>query len=106
MRLAEKVAESSTMKQRHGAVIVKSGRVMSVGINKWRNHPEIIETEKIKQECSVHAEVDALSRVKNPRGATIYIARVNRLGESGLSRPCNNCFKDLVKSGINKIIYT
>lgn len=94
------------MKQRHGAVVVKSGRVMSVGINKWRNHPEIIEKDKIKQECSVHAEVDALSRVSDSRGATIYIARVNRLGNIGLSRPCDNCHLAIIDAGISKIIYT
>lgn len=94
------------MKQRHGAVIVKSGRVMSVGINKWRNHPEIIEEEKIKQECSIHAEVDAIYRANITKGATIYIARVNRSGDTCFSRPCDNCYNAIIDAGISKIIYT
>ena len=94
------------MKQRHGAVIVMSGRVMSVGINKWRNHPSIIEESKVKHECSVHAEIDAMSRVKDARGATIYVARVNNNGEPLLSRPCDNCHSAIIDAGISKIIYT
>ena len=94
------------MNQKHGAVVVKSGRVMAVGINKWRNHPSIIEQSKVKHECSVHAEVDAISRVNNARGATIYVARVNNSGEPLLSRPCDNCYTAILDAGISKIIYT
>jgi len=94
------------MNQKHGAVIVKGGRVMSVGFNKWRNHPTIIESSKVKRECSVHAEMDAISRVTNPRGATIYIARLSKRGCAALSRPCDNCYKSLIDAGISKIVYT
>lgn len=94
------------MKQKHGAVIVKGGRVMSVGINKWRNDPENIETSKVKHVCSTHAEVDALSRVNDPSGATLYIARVNRSGKPLLSAPCNNCWESIRNAGIRKVVFT
>lgn len=90
----------------HGAVIVKNNRVLSTGINKFRNHPDIIESEKIDQFCSVHAEIDALSRVANASGATIFVARVNRAGIERMSRPCNNCYTALLKAGIDTVIYT
>ena len=45
---------------KHGAVIVKGGRVLATGMNKERNHPKIVSSEHIKTHCSVHAEVDAL----------------------------------------------
>jgi len=106
LRLAEKVAASSSMKQKHGAVIVKGGRVMSIGHNKWRNHPDIIEEDKIKQVCSVHAEVDAISRVADTRNAVIYIARVNNGGLPVMSRPCDNCYESILNAGITKIIHT
>lgn len=94
------------MKSMHGAVIVKGNSVLSVGINKFRNDPTIIESNKILQHCSVHAEVDALSRAGNPKGATMYIARINKQGVERMSRPCNNCYRSILDSGISKIIFT
>jgi len=97
---------SSSERMKHGAVIVKGGRVMSVGINKFRNHPLIIQPEIIKTVCSVHAEMDALRKIRDARGATIYVARVNNGGKTRLSRPCNYCYKAIREAGINKIVYT
>jgi len=91
---------------KHGAVIVKGGRVIGVGINKNRNHPTIVSSEHIKDHCSVHAEIDALRKVKNVKGATIYVARINKRGEDRMSRPCNNCHNQIEKSGIRKVVYT
>lgn len=91
---------------KHGAVIVKGGRVISIGINKNRNHPTIVSSEHIKTHCSVHAEVDALRKVKNAKGATIYVARVNKRGQDRLSRPCDRCHKAIKDAGIRKVVYT
>lgn len=96
----------SSEKMKHGAVIVKGGRVMSVGVNKFRNHPMIIQPEIIKTVCSVHAEVDALRKARDVRGATIYVARVNSRGVSRMSRPCNHCYMALKDAGISNIVYT
>lgn len=97
---------SSSERMKHGAVIVKGGRVLSVGLNKFRNHPTIIPSEYIKTSCSTHAEIDALRKVSNVRGATMYIARVNKSGQERLSRPCDYCFEALIDAGITKIVYT
>jgi len=91
---------------KHGSVIVKGGRVISTGINKDRSHPLIVSSEHIKEHCSVHAEVDAIKKAKDTTGATIYVARVNRRGQTRDSRPCNRCYDAIKKSGIKKIIYT
>jgi deoxycytidylate deaminase len=94
------------MRHRHGAVVVKGGRVLSIGINKHRNDPENIQKSIVKASCSVHAEVDALSRISNAKGATIYVARVAKNGETALSRPCNNCWTAIQNSGIRKVVFT
>jgi len=91
---------------KHGAIIVKGGRVLATGINKERNHPMIVSSEHIKTHCSVHAEVDALKKAGDVRGATIYVARVNRIGLERNSRPCKYCYENIKSSGIKKIIYT
>lgn len=105
LNLAAKVASSSDMRRRHGAVVVKSGRVLSVGINKFRNHPQQTAVDRIKNDCSVHAEIDAISRC-DPRGAAIFVARVNNAGIVKYSRPCDQCQKELEAAGIKKIIWS
>ena len=108
LHLAMKMAETSECEQKHGAVIVKSGRVLALGNNKWRNRPTegaVLNNEDMKN-MTVHAEVDALSRVKNAHGAVIYVARVNGHGEPKMSRPCDNCYKAIKMAGLKRIIYT
>lgn len=105
LNLARKVAETSNMKKRHGAVIVRSGRVLAVGVNKFRNHPKQTLAHRIKEDCSTHAEVDALNRC-DPRGATLYVARINNNGEDRMSRPCTNCAQAIELAGIKKIVWS
>lgn len=109
LNLAMRAAESSDCQQRHGAIVVRGGSVLAIGVNKWRNDVTmagILHDEGRSSDVSIHAEIDALSRVSNPRGATIYIARVNRRGKARLSKPCDNCAKALKNAGISKIVYT
>jgi deoxycytidylate deaminase len=88
---------------KHGCVITKGGRVKALGINKFRNHPAFV---KDYLNCSTHAEMDALSRAGDCRGAVIYIARVNNHGQTRLSRPCNKCYTSIMKAGFKEVIYT
>lgn len=109
LNLAMRAAESSDCQQRHGAIVVRGGSVLAIGVNKWRNDitmAGILHDQGRSADISIHAEIDALSRVSNPRGATIYIARVNRRGKARLSKPCDNCAKALKDAGISKIVYT
>lgn len=105
---AVRMAESSDVTTRHGAVLVRGGSVLSVGVNKWKNfYPPVgISTSKYNPNISIHAEVDALSRCSDARGATIYIARVNKQGDERMSRPCVDCEKILIEAGVKKVIYT
>lgn len=105
--VAVRLAESSELNFKHGAVIVKGGSVLSVGVNKWRNLLLFeSDKEKYNEFVSVHAEIDALARCKTPQGATMYIARVNKDGEERISRPCSSCTETILNSGIKKVIYT
>lgn len=92
------------MKQRHGAIIVKSGRVISVGWNVLKNHPDNI-SEQHMHYCSVHAEAMAIARASEPAGATIYIAR-NKNGQERFSKPCSGCEKAILNAGIARVVYT
>lgn len=109
LNIAINLAKSSNAgRYRHGAVIVKGGRILSTGINKVRNHPDVLSNrEEIKNESHIHAEVDAIKKLSNLEGAKIYVARINKNGTStGLSRPCESCYDKIVEVGITKIVYT
>jgi deoxycytidylate deaminase len=79
---------------------------MSIGINRFKNHPTWVSAEHIQDHCHVHAEIDALKKIKNARGATIYVARINKGGQPRFSRPCDRCYEAIVDAGIDKVIYT
>jgi deoxycytidylate deaminase len=109
LAIAANLARSSQVRRyKHGAIIVRGGRIISTGINKVRNHPQVLNNNKedIIADAHIHAEVDAIKKVSGLKGAKIYIARVNRSGQTRLSRPCEFCYDVIVKSGISKIVYT
>ena len=100
-------ASKSKSNKKHGAVIVKSGRVVGTGYNRDRNHPLFVSPEHIKPHCSIHAEIDALKEAKaNADGAVLYVARVNNQGQDRNSKPCKLCQAAITKSNIKKVIYT
>ena len=99
------LAELSQCKQMHGAIIVKHNRVLGLGVNKNKNHPNIVMNPKLQ--AAVHAEVSAIKACQGDTdGATIYVARRNKRGEPMLSKPCSQCQKALDDAGINKVVYT
>lgn len=105
--MARYMAQKSSARQRHGAVVFKSGRVLGTGFNKDRNNPDIVSPEHIKGHCSVHAEIDAIRDANwNVRGATIFVARINGKGMDRNSKPCERCQVVIEETEIKKVIYT
>jgi deoxycytidylate deaminase len=105
--LATKVAESSDVTRQHGAVVVRGGRVLAVGVNRYRSrHTIISDSPEYDPNITTHAEADALSRIADPSGVTIYVARVDSQGRPRFSRPCENCTKLLEEAGVKRVIYT
>ena len=101
---------STHIQHRHAAVVVKGGRVLSMGRNRNKTHPESVmrsDGERILK--TIHAELDAISRVKNKeqlRGATIYVARLGRNGYPGMSCPCKMCQELINRHGLKKAVFT
>lgn len=105
--LAVRLAETSDGENKHGAVVVKSGRVRGMGVNKWRNRDvHIVPDTEHNPHISVHAEIMALSRAGQVKGATVYVARVSKNGEERYSRPCERCESELINRGVKRVIYT
>lgn len=107
---ARKEAGKSTFdRARVGAVIVRSGRLLSSGCNQIRYSKYAARNEYE----SIHAEEAAIIRLmRKPNGlqllagATIFITRIKKDGSTGLAKPCKQC-QDLINAvGIKKVIHT
>jgi deoxycytidylate deaminase len=104
---ARYLAQKSTSKQKHGAIVVKSGRVLGTGFNKATNNPMTVSPEHIKTHCSRHAEIEAIRDANwNVKGAVLYVARINRYGQDRNSKPCIRCNIVIEETQIKKVIYT
>jgi deoxycytidylate deaminase len=94
----------SEVKMKHGAAVYRGGSLLSVGVNSSRTHGKFIAGAE-PGSYSEHAEMAALRRVEDARGTTLYVARINATGEQ-MSRPCNNCAKEIIKRGVKSVVYT
>ena len=87
-----------------GAVVIKGGRVLSRGSNlSWGCRYPVDTSNYIRGK---HAEARAIRPRIDVKGATIYIARVNKNDKlATMSKPCKDCIQDIAKSGIRKVAY-
>ena len=102
---------SQDIQHRHAAVIVKAGRVLSVGRNRDKTHPDSVGVDEDGElfARTIHAEMDAILKVKNKehlKGATIYVARKGRNQKAGMSCPCKMCQGLISKYGFKKAVFT
>jgi deoxycytidylate deaminase len=88
-----------------GAIVVKSGRVLSTGFNSFRYTREL-------QKNNVHAEEAAILKLMKSRrlsdlsGAEIFVTRFTKGGRVGLARPCATCMSLIESVGISDVHYT
>lgn len=99
-RAAALAQKSDMYSHRHGCVIVdKRGKIISEGFNYHF------------REMSIHAEIDALSKIKNKKMSE-YVMYVVRIGTDKMqnplkySRPCENCSAAILKYGVGKVYYS
>lgn len=94
-------------KFRLGAILYKGGSTLSTGMSRILTEPRLVEEGSgLLRRISVHAEIDALRQCGDPVGSTIYVARIGRNGQVGLSKPCSQCEDELTRAGVKKVIYT
>lgn len=107
LSVARYLASKSSSRQTHGAILVKSGRVIGTGFNKDTNNPYSVSPEHIKSHCSRHAEIEAMRDANwNVKGAVLYVARINKQGIDRNSKPCIRCEIVIIETQIKKVIYT
>lgn len=101
--LAKKVSKLSNHKHHKiGSVIVRCGKVLSVGTNNIKTHPKSPHPFK-----SLHAEMAAILLAKQDlKDCELYVFRELKDGSLALSRPCEYCWELIYASGIKEVHYT
>lgn len=102
MREAVKAAfKSKFYSHRVGAALFQGNRVIAVGCNQKKSHPQ--------NTCSIsrHGEFDALIRLPRYRieGGRLYIARLTRTDRVSYAKPCVHCHDFLLSFPLDAIYY-
>lgn len=109
LRMAAKAAEQSGHDTfRHGAVLVKGGSILNIAANS-DNHTAFGQRFRDQPgRATQHAETACILGLdkSTTQGAVIYTARVNKLGEWKMSKPCSMCHEVMKFVGIKKVVYT
>jgi deoxycytidylate deaminase len=93
--VAEEAANKSGQYQRHGAVVVQNGKVVSSGFNKTSGRYPSMQT--------LHAEMAAIKMCGSAVDSHVYVVRVNNNGDLANSMPCRRCYMYMVKHGISRV---
>lgn len=109
IHLATRIAyESKFRRARVGCVIVHGSRIISSGCNRI-GYTHFLRDRDFPE--SIHAEQAAILRLlrRNPHslvGSTIYVSRVDRMGNAKLAKPCLTCQRIIKAVGIRRVIFT
>lgn len=97
-------AYRSNLTQRHGCVVVLNDEIISVGFNHTHVH--------LYHKYSLHAEVDALRKIKRNvdlSNAELYVVRIGPDSKGSplrMSKPCLACQNIIIKSKVRKVYYS
>lgn len=109
LEIAKKEAQLSLFKHKHGAILVKSGKVIQKAFNSPR-FSSFAERFNQKEETTGtrHAELCCVLGIPKhiTTGGTIIVVRVSNEGKFRNSTPCKMCQDIAQFAGIRKIIFT
>jgi deoxycytidylate deaminase len=105
IHLLRKIATFSSLTHKHSACLIKGGKVYTFGYNRYIKRDRVND-KYIKY--TIHAEIDALCKLKLTKGMDILIIRLGNPKTNKLrnSRPCNSCIDKLIQRGIRKVYYS
>ena len=100
--LAISEAERSYQNFKHGAIVVRSGKVISSGHNK-------VSSRCPNHMYSIHAESAAIKNCSEKTGCLtnshVYVVRINKTGLAG-SQPCSKCQRFMKLHGVSRVFYS
>ena len=95
--VAAEYACRSEHKEKHGAVMIKNGKVIATSKNQYCSKQKLSHFHSTRI-WSVHAEMSLATSVPKhvAKGSTVCVVRVNKKGHLVNSEPCEMCKKILV----------
>lgn len=109
IRLAIRSAYESDLQKRHGAVLVKSGKVIAVANNTMKTTP-FLERNFKGTLVTLHAEMNVFQgfTAEELRGTSLYVIRLGRKSPNLLlnSQPCSLCSKLIFMYPLKKVIFS
>lgn len=104
LKTAQRLAKQSKFwPYRMGCVIVRSGKVISTGVNK--NTRAEGRDPRYTLGRSIHAELAAVLSTSNLKGCTAYVAGWSKADNLICSKPCSLCEGTLKQAGIKEVYY-
>lgn len=96
-----KAAFAADYKFRMAAMVVKSGRVLSINTNFNKRSPSTPPNR-----WSTHAEIRALRSSPETKDATLYVARLAKNGSYATAKPCAWCMEHIITAKIARVVFT
>lgn len=112
MNIANEISQmSKCVSKQVGSVIVKEGRIISIGYNGtpkgWKNCNEVFDPKDFDR--TTHHEFSENYEIHSELNALLFASR-NSLAVDGATlyctlEPCMNCIKNMCQSGIKRIVF-
>lgn len=101
----KEVAKSSFVHYKHGACLLRGGKVYAFGKNRYFDKRY---EQRANIKFTVHAEIDTIMRFPKHelKNMDILIIRLKKDGSLGDSRPCNTCIDKMRRAGIRRAYYS
>ena len=102
------ISQVNELRYKHVAFILKNKRVVCIGYNKKKSHPEINRHPYKMHTSSIHAELDAVIKYGkiDCSDNIIVVIRLRRDGTLGNSKPCIGCQHVLKQVGFKAVYYS
>lgn len=93
LNLALKLCKKSDHRQHHhGCIVTRGGAVVAMGYNRGETHAEVAALKKMWP--------------SERKGTKLWSIRFLKSGRFGMAKPCKNCMKFIIESGVKVLYYT
>jgi len=109
------MADNFTAKTFHTTFIVRKNRIQKIGINSDKTHPANLKYSykgkdgtDIRRFIGLHSELSAILKYgkEDCSDCTFINVRIDRNGETAISKPCIGCQDLLRQVGFKKVFYS
>jgi tRNA(Arg) A34 adenosine deaminase TadA len=92
----------------HIAFLIKKNKIVKIGWNRKRTHPEISKHPYHDGYVGTHAELDVIlkSGLEDLNDHSMIVLRVDRKGRLANSKPCPGCLSLLKSYNVEEVFYS